>query len=181
MTCGTQARTLALRLVMAALLLLLLAAAYFSLHLLRRLPDTLIYLVQDQGEHFALVPVGRHLEANSTAARLEAAVQALIAGPTPEEATRGLFSAVPKGTRMLGLSLKGMQVTLNLSAAFSQGGGSGEMLARLNQLFYTLTQPTKVGSVKLEVEGRPVTVFSTEGLMVANPWRRSRHWALPEW
>ena len=70
---------------------------------------------------------------------------------------------------------------VDFSSAFSVGGGNAELLGRLFQVFYTLTQPSYVDSVRLFVEGEPVSVFGSEGIVVGNPWRRVENTQLPVW
>lgn len=120
-----------------------------------------------RGEHGALV--------HRTAPRrtpATAAVRALLRGPTPAERAHGLGSAVPAGTRLLGLTVRGGLATVDLSRRFASGGGSASMQARLGQLVYTLTSIPRVQRVGLRLEGRTVRVFSAEGLILDQPLTR---------
>jgi hypothetical protein len=99
-----------------------------------------------------------------------AAMHALLAGPAvPESGGREITSAVPAGSRLLGLSIEDGVATVDLSSEFESGGGSASVLIRLGQVVYTLTQFPTVESVLFEIEGRPVTVFSAEGLILDGP------------
>jgi hypothetical protein len=99
-----------------------------------------------------------------------AAMQALLAGPTAAESgERVITSAVPAGTRLLGLAVDDGIATVDLSAEFESGGGSMSMFVRLGQVVFTLTQFPTVQSVAFEIEGRPVTVFSSEGIILDGP------------
>jgi len=100
-------------------------------------------------------------------------VRGLLAGPTAAERRRGLSSTVPSGSRLLGLTVKGGLATVDLSSRFASGGGSASMNARLAQLVYTLTAVAGVERVNLRLEGRLVRVFSSEGLLLYQPLRRS--------
>ncbi|HEY8705234.1 MAG TPA: GerMN domain-containing protein [Gaiellaceae bacterium] len=102
-----------------------------------------------------------------------AAVRGLLAGPTAAERRRGLSSTVPSGSRLLGLTVKDGLATVDLSSRFASGGGSASMNARLAQLVYTLTAVAGVERVNLHLEGRLVRVFSSEGLLLYQPLRRS--------
>ncbi len=77
-----------------------------------------------------LVPVLRVLP--HTAAVATAAINALLAGPTATESgLRTITSAVPTGSRLLGLSIKNGVATVDLSTEFDSGGGSASMRYRL--------------------------------------------------
>lgn len=174
-------RTVVLRVVALALLLLLALVAVLSARTLGRVPDTVLYFIASDGTSFHLEPVYRRGERGTPADHAAALVAALAAGPTAAESARGLSSAVPGDTRVLGASVAGHTLTIDLSPSFEQGGGTAMMMGRLNQLFYTLTRPKDVGSVVLEVGGRRVSAFAGEGIMVPSPWRRADAPDKPVW
>ena len=121
-----------------------------------------------------LVPLLR--EVPETRAVATAAMHALLAGPTLEEGgQRVITSAVPEGSRLLGLSIEDGVATVNLSSEFESGGGSMSIFVRLAQVVYTLTQFPTVDSVLFEIEGRPVTVFSSEGIVLDGPVDRDSY------
>ena len=60
-----------------------------------------------------------------------AAMEALLAGPTSAERTAGLTTAVPDGTRLIGVRIQHGVATVDLSDAFASGGGSLSMQARV--------------------------------------------------
>lgn len=109
------------------------------------------------------------------AAPATAAVKALLKGPTAGERGHGLSSAVPTGTRLLGLSVRDRVASVDLSRRFASGGGSLSMSVRLSQLVYTLTAIRGVDAVSLRVEGRVVRVFSGEGLILRQPLTRAAY------
>src|SRR3990172_11528052 len=47
------------------------------------------------------------------------------------------------------------------------------IFVRLSQVVFTLTQFPTVQSVAFEIEGRPVTIFSSEGLIIDGPIGRA--------
>lgn len=133
-----------------------------------------IYLLleqQDAGAH--LVPVERNVD--DTPAVAEAAVTALLEGPTAAEAASGpaLFSSIPDGVTLNGVTIDGGLATVDLSSGFEAGGGSFAMLTRLAQVVFTVTQFDTVDGLALELDGSPVTVFSSEGLDITPPIDRS--------
>lgn len=170
-----------LRVVALALLLLLTLVSVIALRTLQRVPDAVVYLVADQGTSFTLEPVRRRLGARSVAERVALLVEELARGPNADEAERGLSTAVPADARVLGAALEGGLLTVDLGAEFERGGGTATMIGRLQQLFYTLTQPNEVAGVILKVEGQVVEAFSGEGLAVGSPWWREEQPDRPAW
>ncbi len=131
-----------------------------------------VFLLRD--EH--LVPVERTLAAGR--AVVTAAVESLLAGPTDEEArpaggSQGLTSAIPAGTSLLGITISGAIADVNLSGRFASGGGSASMFARLAQVVYTVTQVPTVTGVTFRLDGRAVTTFSSEGIVLSRPSERA--------
>lgn len=103
-----------------------------------------------------------------------AAMRALLAGPSTEESgDRTITSAVPDGTRLLGLETADGVASVDLSREFESGGGSTSMFVRLGQVVFTLTQFSEVQSVRFLIEGQPVTVFSGEGIVLDHPQTRA--------
>ena len=174
-------RTVVLRVVALALLLLLALVAIITTRTVERLPDTLIFYVRDTGTEFTLEGVPRRLGDADLLRRVQAQVAALAGGPTPEESARGLSSAVPSDVRVLGASLDAGVLTVDLSPEFHAGGGAASMLGRLNQLYYTLSQPADVDAVRIAIDGRVVDVLAGEGLILDVPWVRAEHPEEPVW
>jgi hypothetical protein len=99
-----------------------------------------------------------------------AAMTALLAGPDPDDTgERPFSSAIPDGSRLLGLTIEDGIATVDLSSEFETGGGSMSVFTRLGQVVFTLTQFPTVQSVLFEIEGRSVTVFSSEGILLDGP------------
>jgi len=113
-----------------------------------------------------LVPVYREVPETQGVAR--AAMNALIAGPTAEEkgSVPALSSAVPADTVLLGISVADGLATVDLSREFEAGGGTFSMAARLAQVVFTLTQFPTVAEVEFRLDGEPVTIFSSEGIIM---------------
>lgn len=134
---------------------------------------TYFYLGGEPGSA-GLVPLLR--EVPETRAVATAAMQALLAGPTADEgAERTITSAVPDGSRLLGLTIEGGVATVDLSSEFESGGGSMSVFVRLGQVVFTLTQFPTVETVLFEIEGQPVTVFSSEGIVLDGPVGRDQY------
>jgi germination protein M len=95
----------------------------------------------------------------------------LLAGPTPLEASAGVSTVIPAGTRLLGLTVSKGVATVDLSSEFESGGGSASMSARLAQVACTLDQFPTVKGVSFELDGQLVDVFSGEGIVLDHPVR----------
>jgi hypothetical protein len=102
-----------------------------------------------------------------------AAMNALLDGPTAAERSAGLSSAVPPGTRLLGIAIHNGLATVDLTSEYQSGGGALSMQTRLGQVVYTLTQFPTVQKVRFRLDGSPVNVFSSEGIVLAHPAGRS--------
>ena len=174
-------RTVAVRVGALALLLLLVLVATLSVRTLNRLPNSLLYFVRSDSSSFTLKSAPRRLPQTEREAHLLRTLQALIAGPDAAEAAGGLTSSLPATTEVLDLQLVGSEVWVDFSSAFGEGGGNAELLGRLFQVFYTLTQPSYAESIRLFIDGEPVSVFGNEGILVGNPWRRLENTQLPVW
>jgi germination protein M len=114
-----------------------------------------------------LVPTLHTIPATDAVAR--AAMTQLLAGDLAD----GVGSAVPAGTRLLGLTIRDGIAVVDLSSAFESGGGSASSMYRLGQVVYTLTQFSTVRSVLFQVEGRTVTTFGPEGIVLDGPQSRA--------
>jgi len=141
-----------------------------------------VYLLLDELEAEAggpfLVPVYRGVSASGDTA--QHAVQVLIDGPTADELAGipALATAIPDGTEVLGSSIDDGVATVNVSGEFDDGGGSFSMFARLAQVVYTMTRLEGIDSVVFEVDGDPVTVFSSEGIELDGPQERPDYYDL---
>lgn len=105
------------------------------------------------------------------------AVEALLDGPSGEEAAAGLTTAIPADVTLLDISASSAssgpnEVTIDLSGAFESGGGATAMLGRLAQLTWTATAVAPVNRVRLAIDGDPVDVFSGEGIEVGDGMTR---------
>lgn len=101
-----------------------------------------------------------------------AAMDALLESGPIRDAYRQISTAIPPGTRLLGLSIKDGIATVDLSREFESGGGSASASYRLGQVTYTLTQFRTVQAVLFQVEGQTVTTFGSEGIVLQGPQTR---------
>jgi germination protein M len=117
-----------------------------------------------------LVPTLRDVPQSVAVAR--AAMEVLLAGEILDDYDV-LSTAVPAGTRLLGLSVKDGIATVDLSREFESGGGSASTFYRLGQVVYTLTQFDTIDAVTFQIEGRTVTTFGSEGVILDGPQARA--------
>ena len=97
------------------------------------------------------------------------AIQALIEGPTPAEQDTELSTSIPADTLLLSLTIEEGLAIIDLSREFEVGGGSFNILSRLAQVVYTLTQFPTVDQVVFHIDGEPIEVFSGEGVVLEDP------------
>jgi spore germination protein GerM len=106
-----------------------------------------------------------------TPAVATASMNELLAGPTPQEVATwpAISSAIPSGTKLLGVTVAGGVAKVDLSKEFESGGGTFSVTARLAQVVYTLEQFPTVDAVEFYIEGVRVEMFSGEGLLLDGP------------
>lgn len=120
----------------------------------------------------SLVAVRRPARAGGLEARLTVAMEALLAGPSPQERGAGMTSEVPTGTGLRGVRVEPRMVVVDLTSTFARGGGSTSMLARVWQIVYTATQSPGVPAVQIILDGRRVEALGGEGVMIGSPLER---------
>jgi len=128
-----------------------------------------LYWLSAEGTTVALNPVTIEVPASATDAdALELAFGNLMGGPNSE----GVATGIPEQTELLALSVESDGVYVNLSADFTDGGGSASMIGRLAQVIYTATAFDPDAAVWIDVEGEPLTLLGGEGLEVRQPMTR---------
>ncbi len=135
--------------------------------------QAIVYMLHDSGG--SPTRAGPFLAAVSrNEGSLEGAVREWLGGLTPSEADLGITTEVPPGTEFHGVEVADGVATVDLSSEFADGEGIFSMRARLAQLVYTVTgyDPAITG-VRLELDGTPVEVFSSEGLVLDDPMTRA--------
>jgi N-acetylneuraminic acid mutarotase len=81
--------------------------------------------------------------------------------------------------RLLGISLAdGGVATVDLTSEYQSGGGSLSLQVRLGQVVYTLTQFPTIRSVRFLLDGAPVDVSSSDGIVLDHPVGRADYRAL---
>lgn len=103
------------------------------------------------------------------------ALAALMMGPTAMERSLGASTSIPSDTHFLYVSWDGLYATVNLSHQFAFGGGSFSMSSRLAQVVFTVTQFAPIKYVAFQLDGKPVTVFSDEGIVLDRSVTRANY------
>ncbi|MEB3309034.1 MAG: GerMN domain-containing protein [Snowella sp.] len=86
--------------------------------------------------------------------------------------TASASTAIPSETRLLSVKVDNQGVYVDLSANFTEGGGSASMTGRLGQVIYTASSVDPQTLIWLSVEGKPLETLGGEGLMVEQPMTR---------
>ncbi len=133
--------------------------------------DVRIYLVRfdERTEKTSMVPVTRKIKA---ADPVEAAIRALIAGPTETEKRRGLLTAVPARLKLRDAQVRQKTAVLDFSGEIEQNASGSILLSRIDQIVYTATQFDGVESVLIRINGKSRSVIGSDGLAIGAPLRR---------
>ena len=102
-----------------------------------------------------------------------AATELLLGGPTNDERSAGLSTAIPTDTRLRSINLSDGVLTVDLSKEFVANADGPTMRRRLAQLVFTLTQFENVVSVRVRIDGQPTATFGTSGVTLDVPLDRN--------
>ncbi len=103
----------------------------------------------------------------------QAALDALLTGPSAAGSAAGLRSQIPAGTSLLGLRISAGTATVDLSSSFASAASPSTMPLRIAQVVYTLTQFPTVTALRFELDGQGVTVIG--GVPVQSPQTRAMY------
>ncbi|GAQ50348.1 Gmad2 immunoglobulin-like domain-containing protein [Streptomyces acidiscabies] len=115
-------------------------------------------------------PAPRTVAMPTTAA---GALRTLLAGPDRYERDHGRTTAIPAGTRLRSVVVRRHVATVDLTGRYDDGGGTLSMRARLAQVVFTATRFPSIQKVGFELDGKPVTVFGGEGIVLDHPVGRA--------
>ncbi len=115
-----------------------------------------VYFPDANGEK--LIPVQRQID-SSREDKYAAAVQTLIDGPVSD--AEGIY-IMPKGTKLLGVTVQDGTATVDFSREFGSGfaGGSTSEIMLIGSIVDTLTQFDEIKTVRFTVEGKPIDSLS---------------------
>jgi spore germination protein GerM len=126
-----------------------------------------VYWIESSKNKLIAVPIAIKAKSNDEA--ISSVINMLITEKPPESQ---LYSAIPVDTKVLSATTKNKEIRINLSKAFTSGGGSASMQGRIIQVLYTATTLEPDAKVFLSVEGKPLKLIGGEGLEVPQPMTR---------
>jgi germination protein M len=107
-----------------------------------------------------------------TVATTRAALEHLFAGPGPAEMASGLSSSIPSDAELIDAAIANRIATIAMRGSFDSDG-LHELRLPLAQIVYTVTQFPTVDAVVVELNGSPVEVVGTDGVIVDHPLSRA--------
>jgi spore germination protein GerM len=127
-----------------------------------------VYWLKDNGKSLELAPQPVKIAAAQPNQVLEKSFESLLAGPTEGSDS----TTIPKGTKLLGLTVNNDEIRVNLSEDFTSGGGSSSMMGRVGQVVYTATTINPNAKVYIDVNGKKLDVLGGEGVVIDQPLTR---------
>lgn len=104
--------------------------------------------------------------------KLTFALQQLINGPTAYEKKAGVFSEVPKSTKIRGV-VESDKIVIDLSSDIVNGGGADSLYSRIKQVIKTALANAPKKPVYLYIDGKQADVIGGEGLMITQPLKEN--------
>lgn len=127
----------------------------------------LLYFVRTDSEGAPLSPerLGTlALEQQTNQPMAEFALRRLFSPLTVEQRDRGLRTAIPLATELLGVSIEDGVADVNLSAQFEAAGAQVLHLLRVAQVVWTLTELPEVDAVRFRIHGAHQPVIDQLGV-----------------
>lgn len=126
------------------------------------------FIGQNDNKEEVYKVVKREYHAKTDGTKLKFSIENLLKGPNPTEKTKGIYSEIPQGTKLLSLEETPEKITINLSGDFEQGGGTDGLYKRLYQIIKTSNKNTTT-KVYLYINGKQADVIGGEGIMINQP------------
>lgn len=116
-----------------------------------------------------------HRRVPQTVGSAAAALEALLAGPSTDEASSipAVSTDIPDGTELNSLDIDDGVATVDLSAQFAAGEGTTGAARRVAQVVFTLTRFDTISSVQFRQNGVAVDVQTDNGAIVSRPVGRA--------
>lgn len=99
----------------------------------------------------------------------EAAMRALLEGPTEREQDRAIASEIPSETRLIRVVVVQRVAQVDLSGEFQGPATSESILFRVAQVVWTLTRLPGIETVRFTIGGAPVSAVTDRGAAVDRP------------
>ena len=129
---------------------------------------TIYFIGQNSNKEDVYKIVKREYDSEKDGTKLEYVLNELLRGPLAKESAQGIYTEIPKGTKLRSISKISGKLYIDLSEDFEQGGGTDGLYKRLYQLIKTVNKNTNE-DVYLKIEGREVDVIGGEGIMINQP------------
>lgn len=126
------------------------------------------FILVNQNKEEVYRAVKREYRAEVDGSKLKFAISSLIMGPNIKETSKGVYSEIPAGTRMISFDESPEKIIINLTSDFETGGGTESLYKRLYQLIKTANVNTKT-PVYLYINGKQADVIGGEGIMITQP------------
>lgn len=131
-----------------------------------------VYFIRVEGTVSTLQEVRRIVNGRRSSDFVSAALQEVLAGPTPPEQEAGLVTAIPRGTRLRSVQIRDGIVIADFGSEVESGGGSASMLGRFWQIVYTATQFSQALRVRILIDGQERVAMGGEGVLIDRPIAR---------
>ncbi|MBQ2612033.1 GerMN domain-containing protein [bacterium] len=125
------------------------------------------FIGHNKAEEEVYKAVRREYDENVDGTKIEFAIKSLILGPMSKEINRGVYSEIPRGTRVISIKEYPDKVIIDLTADFEQGGAES-LYKRVYQLIKTAKLNTSK-PVYLYINGQKAEVLGGDGLMITQP------------
>lgn len=127
-----------------------------------------VYYLDKQGDLIALKRTVPQLR--NTEQQVENALNKLTESPLEKD----ISTAIPAGTKILGVEVRDRVAYTNFNRKLEQIGGIAQVQTALDQIVYTATEIEGVDKVRLLIEGKAIDTFTGEGVMVDQPLGRRK-------
>jgi hypothetical protein len=119
-----------------------------------------------------LAPVSRTGRSNMPLPEL--VLRALLSGPTRDELAQGLATALPPAVELAGVSVTNGIANVDFNSAF-ETPTKDELLRRVAQVVYTLSELDSVDAVSFFTDGHRYTVLDQNNDTVSDPVAQGRY------
>lgn len=137
----------------------------------RKIPKIYTYIFfvgQNSDKEEVYKAVKREYPEDTEVSKLEFALTNLLKGPSAKEKSKGVYTEIPSGTKLLSIEELPSKTIINLNSNFETGGGTDSLYKRLYQLIKTVNKNSDT-PVYFQINGKQVDMIGGEGLMLNQP------------
>lgn len=110
----------------------------------------------------------------SSANRLNAALEELLAGPTEAEAEHDIITNIPENTKLESIKIEDDTAFLDFSSEFEINSfGRDSVVLQLKQIVFTVTEYSDIKKVQFLINGEKRTYLGGDGVVIGNPLSRN--------